>query len=117
MGCMSSIGLPQQATEPSLALMHSTSVPQDSQWNRLPSWLATVYHSLLLLLHRLIAAVQVAFTAFGDDHFRAALRALVSLAYLVGHYYSSSPKVCVPPFGTPSGEYSATVTQTSTEPT
>jgi hypothetical protein len=90
---MSSIGLPQQAIEPSLALMHSTSVPQDSHWNRLPSWLATAYYSLLLLLHRLIAAAQVAFAALGDDHLRAALRALVALTYLVSHCFSSSPKV------------------------
>ena len=93
MGCISSIGLPQHATAPSLALMHSTSVPQDSHWNRLPSWLATGYHSLLLLLHRLIAAAHGAFAALGDDHLRAALYALVALAYLVGHYFSSSRKV------------------------
>jgi hypothetical protein len=64
--------------------MQSTSVPHFSHWNRLPSWLDTPPPPWLLLdLHRLAAAHDLAVTGLGDDHLRAALAALVSLAYLV----------------------------------
>src|SRR3990170_3804136 len=43
LGCISSITLPQHSMPPSPALMHSTSVPQVSHWNRFPSWLDTCY--------------------------------------------------------------------------
>src|SRR3990172_1863661 len=84
---------------PSPALMHSTSVPQVSHWNRFPSWLDTSYlrsidrlwTGLLLLLHRLVAAAEAAFAALGHDHLRAALRALISLAHLVRHWLSVLP--------------------------
>src|SRR3990172_7398413 len=93
------MSLPQQTTPPSPALMHSTSVPQVSHWNRFPSWLDTIYlrsfdwlrTGSLLLLHRLVAAAKGAFTALGDDHLRAALRALISLAHLVRHWLSVLP--------------------------
>src|SRR4030067_89157 len=93
------MSLPQQTTPPSPALMHSTSVPQVSHWNRFPSWLDTIYlrsfdwlrTGSLLLLHRLVAAAQAAFAALGDDHLRAALRALISLAHLVRHWLSVLP--------------------------
>jgi hypothetical protein len=40
---------------------------------------------LLFLLHRLAAAGQRTVTAFGNDHFRIAVGALISLTDLVGH--------------------------------
>jgi hypothetical protein len=41
--------------------------------------------ALLLLLHRFAAAADGTVATLGDDHFRPALGALVSLAYLVRH--------------------------------
>jgi hypothetical protein len=69
---------------------------------------------LLLLLHRLAAAAQIAFAALGNDHLRAALRALVTLPYLIRHYFSILRMVSGFLYGRPSGEYSASVTRAST---
>ena len=123
MGCIRSMALPQQTMPPSPALMHSTSVPQVSHWNRFPSWLDTIYlrsfdwlrTGSLLLLHRLVAAAKAAFAALGDDHLRAALRALISLAHLVRHWLSVLPEGYSGGRHSdrPSGEYSASVRQAS----
>src|SRR5690349_4112467 len=67
--------------------MHSTSVPQDSHWKRLPSWFAIVSH-LLLLLHRLAAARKCARAALGHDHLGVALATHVPFAYLICHAVS-----------------------------
>jgi hypothetical protein len=85
------ISWPQQVSLPSPALVHSASVPHFSQRYLLPSWLATFRPPangviLLFLLHRLAAARYRAGAAFGDNHFRAALGAAVSFAYLVRHF-------------------------------
>jgi hypothetical protein len=41
---------------------------------------------LLLRLHGLATAGEISLTAFGDDHLRAALGALVTLAHLISHF-------------------------------
>src|SRR3990172_3520898 len=120
------MALPQQTMPPSPALMHSTSVPHVSHWNHFPSWLDTIYlrsfdwlrTGSLLLLHRLVAAAKAAFAALGDDHLRAALRALISLAHLVRHWLSVLPEGYSGGRHSdkPSGEYSASVKRASTQP-
>src|SRR6266511_1835215 len=63
LGWSSVIALPQHSTSPPPALMHSTSVPQVSQWNRLPNWFgmavspSAAVRPTLLLLHLLAAAL------------------------------------------------------------
>jgi hypothetical protein len=84
------MGAPQQWTLPLLGLMHSTSVPHFSHWNRLPSWLAMLYLPLLLQFHRLTTAGEASLATFGNDHLRAALSTLITLAHLIGHLPSAS---------------------------
>jgi hypothetical protein len=63
--------------------MQRTSVPQVSHWNRLPSWFDMMCLRLLLLFHRLAAAVNIAVASLRHDHLSAALIALVTLADLI----------------------------------
>jgi len=49
-----------------------------------------LYLPLLLQLHGLATAGEDSLAAFGDNHLRAALSALISLARLIGHFPSAS---------------------------
>src|ERR1700688_3345161 len=67
--------------------MQSTSAPQVSHMNRLPSWFGMVGYPLLLQLHGLAATRELALSAaLGDDHFAIADRAQIALAHDISHY-------------------------------